>query len=83
MKKLHVVEVCYTVFVLAESEAEAVRWTDANVRKVVSDQSDPDLSAVEVHPGSPIYPPGWDEECLVYGPHEGDITVAQALKGAG
>jgi hypothetical protein len=69
MKKLYTVTITYSAVVFAESEADAMEYSD------ILDEI-PMTEAEELTQ----LPPGWSIHSLVY--HEGhhDLTVAQAMK---
>lgn len=72
MKKLYTVTITYSAVVLAESEADAMEYSDI-LHEI------PMTEAEEIDPERLLLPPGWSIHSLVY--HEGhhDLTVAQAL----
>ena len=74
MKKLWVVTITRSGYVLAESEQEAL----AELRQIEK-WEDPDVTAYESD-GNPL---GWEDTALVYGVPSADMTFAQALEKTG
>lgn len=74
-RKLYRVTVEMTYYVVADDEDDAESYIDEAMRDV--DLSDTSM-VFEVHRGNrPVG--GWDLDCLVYGEHDGDLTLRDAM----
>lgn len=72
------VEISADIIVLAR-DAQAA---EDCAQECVLDLSDQMNFCAEAWEPGDVLPEGWTEECLVYGDHEGDVSVADLLKGA-
>ena len=70
------IEIHIEALVLADDEHEACEYADAAMLDTSAREH---VSAHEWDAHS-SYPDRWNSDCLVYGEHSGDVTVAEALR---
>lgn len=72
-KRLFVVTVTSEYVVLAESMSDA-EDVARDARRTADEQEDYEAGVMSHMPG------GWNLDCLVYGDHEGDISLREAIE---
>ena len=85
-KRLYVVQVEFEFAALAESEKEACRFTDQAIQdmSMMDDCARAQIISFQKFPNHPeklpMKPDGWEDDDLVYGAGNRDLTLAEAIE---